>query len=159
MIWLMKDFTFPDRSWQIKAKFMSLIIYLCGNVVFWSLPYQQISKTDKDMQTPSVTRMSLSIVAYVIGVCVMMISDAQKYYQLKYCPKVNELISDGMYKYTRSPNYLGETLLYMGFALIINRLPVYYLVIGFQGYFMFNLLTLAKDRRSLQKKKGWAAYS
>ena len=43
--------------------------------------------------------------------------DAQKYYTLQY---KKGLIMDGMYKYIRSPNYLGEVLIYSSYALLSN---------------------------------------
>ena len=45
----------------------------------------------------------------MVGVVVMLLSDSQKYYTLKY---KKGLISDGMMKYTRNPNYLGEVMIY-----------------------------------------------
>lgn len=45
--------------------------------------------------------------------------DAQKYYTLQY---KKGLIMDGMYKYIRSPNYLGEILIYSSYALLSNVL-------------------------------------
>lgn len=45
----------------------------------------------------------------------MLVSDAQKYYTLKY---KKGLISDGMFYATRNPNYLGEIMLYRIFDII-----------------------------------------
>ncbi len=45
----------------------------------------------------------------------MLVSDAQKYYTLKY---KKGLISDGMFYATRNPNYLGEIMLYRIFNII-----------------------------------------
>jgi protein-S-isoprenylcysteine O-methyltransferase Ste14 len=47
----------------------------------------------------------------------MLLSDSQKYYTLKY---KKGLISDGMMKYTRNPNYLGEIMLYGAFVILVN---------------------------------------
>lgn len=43
--------------------------------------------------------------------------DAQKYYTLQY---KKGLIMDGMYKYIRSPNYLGEVMIYSSYAILAN---------------------------------------
>ncbi len=45
----------------------------------------------------------------------MLVSDAQKYYTLKY---KKGLISDGMFYATRNPNYLGEIMLYRIFYVL-----------------------------------------
>lgn len=43
--------------------------------------------------------------------------DAQKYYTLQH---KKQLITDGMYRYIRSPNYLGEVMIYSSYALLAN---------------------------------------
>ena len=47
----------------------------------------------------------------------MLVSDAQKYYTLQY---KKGLITDGMFKYIRSPNYLGEVMIYSSYGLVAN---------------------------------------
>ena len=62
---------------------------------------------------------------YVFGVCIMLVSDCQKYYQLKYTK--NQLIMDGMFKYNRNPNYFGEMLVYTSFAIISEHMISYFI--------------------------------
>ena len=43
--------------------------------------------------------------------------DAQKYYTLQF---KKGLITDGMFRYIRSPKYLGEMMIYSSYALLAN---------------------------------------
>ncbi|CAD8131260.1 unnamed protein product [Paramecium sonneborni] len=54
---------------------------------------------------PSNGRVVTAIFAYVSGVVLMIVSDCQKYYTLKY---KQGLIMEGMFKYGKNPNYTGE---------------------------------------------------
>ena len=45
--------------------------------------------------------------------------DAQKYYVLQI---QKGLITNGMFAYVRHPNYLGEMMIYLSFALLANVL-------------------------------------
>jgi len=58
----------------------------------------------------------------------MLVSDSQKHYTLKY---KKGLINDGLFKYTRNPNYLGEMALYTSFAVMIGDYRAYFIPILF----------------------------
>ncbi len=66
------------------------------------------------------------------------------------------LISDGMFKLTRNPNFFGEIMIYTSFAIAIGTNAAY-AIVGLCVVFL-NILTLAKDERSYSKKKGWSEY-
>ena len=55
----------------------------------------------------------------------MIASDCQKYYTLKY---KKGLIDDGLFKYTRNPNYLGEIMVYLSFAMCVGQWEGYAIV-------------------------------
>merc|ERR1712178_240869 len=83
----------------------------------------------------------LSILLYIFGVFLHFTSDCQKYYQLKY-QKPRNLITDGMFSYSRSPNYLGEVLIYSSFALMSGHLvPLLSISLAWIGLFVPNILT------------------
>jgi steroid 5-alpha reductase family enzyme len=46
----------------------------------------------------------------------MIAADAQKYFTLRLQPG---LITHGMFRYIRHPNYLGEMMIYGSFALMV----------------------------------------
>jgi Protein of unknown function (DUF1295) len=51
-----------------------------------------------------------------LGCTVMIDDDAQKYFSLRLKPG---LITDGMFRHVRHPNYLGEMMVYGSFALMV----------------------------------------
>jgi len=52
------------------------------------------------------------------GVVIMMVSDGQKYFTLKYR---SGLITEGMFKRVRHPNYAGEMMIYAAYALLVQH--------------------------------------
>lgn len=83
----------------------------------------------------------------------MIVSDCQKYYTLKY---KKGLITEGMFKYNRNPNYTGEMLLYGSFAILSGNLICYGILLtiwvcAFYGF------TVNKDI-SFAQKEGKSAY-
>jgi steroid 5-alpha reductase family enzyme len=77
----------------------------------------------------------------------MLISDCQKYYTLMY---KKGLISTGMFKYTRNPNYFGEMMIYGSFAICVGNLKAF-LPLIFSWGILFSMNMLIKDI-SLRKK-------
>ena len=48
----------------------------------------------------------------------MIAADAQKYFTLRV---KSGLITDGMFRHVRHPNYLGEMMIYGSFALMVGH--------------------------------------
>jgi protein-S-isoprenylcysteine O-methyltransferase Ste14 len=91
---------------------------------------------------------------YVLGVVVMMGSDAQKYFVLK---ARRGLITDGFFARVRHPNYLGEMLLYGSFAaLSLHWAPWLVLAWVWLGVFVPNMV---RKERSMARYPEWAAYA
>lgn len=67
----------------------------------------------------------------------MIAADAQKYFTLRI---KRGLITDGMYRFIRHPNYLGEMLVYSSFALMMwHWLPLVVLTWIWGGLFAVNI--------------------
>lgn len=66
------------------------------------------------------------------------------------------LISDGFFKYTRNPNYLGEIGIYFSFVFLVNHL-IPYIVVSYMWFGVFYLRMGLKDN-SLRQKEGWEEY-
>jgi len=65
---------------------------------------------------------ALCVSLCLLGTVIMIAADAQKYFTLR---ERRALITDGMYRYVRHPNYLGEMIVYGSFALMVSHwLPV-----------------------------------
>src|SRR6516164_218691 len=86
--------------------------------------------------------------------CVLIIAaDAQKYFTLRI---KRGLITDGMYRFIRHPNYLGEMMTYGSFALIAwHWLPFIVLAWIWGGLFAVNM-TLKEA--SMSRYAEWADY-
>lgn len=83
----------------------------------------------------------------------MMAADAQKFYTLRV---KRGLITDGMFKFVRHPNYLGEIMIYGSFALMVwHPLPVIVLAVIWLGLFAVNM---AMKEASLSRYPEWDAY-
>lgn len=99
-------------------------------------------------------RAFLCIILYIFGLVIMLLADSQKFYTLKY---KKGLISDGLMKYTRNPNYLGQIMLYGSFVVLVNDMLSYVCVM--QVWFIIFSLRIHQKELSLRKKEGWKEYS
>ena len=83
----------------------------------------------------------------------MMTADCQKYFTLKYH---RGLICEGLFKYIRHPNYLGEVMLYASYALIVQHWVSWAILAWvWIGVFLVNML---QKEASLSRYPEWAEY-
>ena len=115
MFWMLKDYTFPDKSFQRK-------VTIVGFLFPWPvalLPYLYsgyLMMSGQANQNPDPERIFVCVVSYVTGIVFMLGGDAQKYFMLRERPG---LIHDGYNYWTRNPNYCGEILLYASFGILV----------------------------------------
>ncbi|KAF0709437.1 hypothetical protein AaE_012888 [Aphanomyces astaci] len=148
-IWLLKDITVPDATWQVYLTIPSAIVAVVGLGIYWVAGY--IVVAHRVEASPSLG--ALCIMMNTLGSTLMLASDTQKYFALKY---KKGLISDGWVTWSRNTNYLGEMMLYLSFALLANHwIPYAWLAFVWSMLFMSNMM--AKDA-SLRKKEGGDAY-
>ena len=86
MIWLIKDRIFPDKSWERRISVLSAI--MCFALVlgpYWVSPYL-IIKNKVDVSNLNIF---LCTMLHTLGCVVMMCSDTQKYFELKYTSGFN----------------------------------------------------------------------
>src|SRR5258706_10548653 len=80
------------------------------------------------------------------------VSDAQKFFVLQLR---KGLINDGLFARTRNPNYLGEVLIYGGFALASwHWQPALVLA----GWFLYSVRNMRRKDRSMSRHPEFAAY-
>jgi steroid 5-alpha reductase family enzyme len=95
----------------------------------------------------------LALFVYILGIFLHYVSDAQKYYTLQLR---KGLIKEGLFSRTRNPNYLGEILIYTGYAILsLHWLP--FLVLGGWAFGFFLRNMLSKDR-SMSRYPDFAEY-
>lgn len=90
IIWILKDAFFPDKTFDSKATFGSLSVVATLLIMYWMLPL--FIATGIAIQTPSYLRVTVAVAMYGLGVCLMIGSDAQKTFTLKYKKGFNFLI-------------------------------------------------------------------
>jgi protein-S-isoprenylcysteine O-methyltransferase Ste14 len=106
-----------------------------------------------DYPLPEFAWYALCISLCVIGCTIMVAADAQKYFTLRIR---RGLITDGMFRYVRHPNYLGEMMIYGSFALMVwHWLP--FLVLAWVWILLFAVNMIMKEA-SMSRHEGWAAY-
>ena len=149
ILWLLKEKIFPDPYFKEEINIFTSItgfIFLGG---YWLAPFILISS--KVVSPNSIIALSISL--NIIGVFLHFASDAQKYFTLKVKKK---LIDDGFFKNIRNTNYLGETLIYISFAILsMSYVPFIILAIFF--FIVFLPRMLRKDK-SLSKYSDFEKY-
>jgi protein-S-isoprenylcysteine O-methyltransferase Ste14 len=150
LIWLLKELVHPDPSFQKKMTLGSwLNAFLLVLGPYWIAP---VIVTSQRVEQP-LWLLALAVLAYAIGVVVMMGSDAQKFFVLR---ARRGLITDGWFARVRHPNYLGEMFVYGSFALVAGHwLPWAVLAWVWLAVFVPNML---RKEHSMSRYPDWAAY-
>ncbi|HVT34203.1 MAG TPA: DUF1295 domain-containing protein [Nevskiaceae bacterium] len=154
LIWLLKDLAFPDPGWQHRITIGGGLVALFALGMYWSFGWLLISGTSQPhYPLPDVAWFCLCISLCMVGSALMIAADAQKYYTLRV---KRGLITDGVHRYIRHPNYLGEMMIYGGFALLVwHWLPFLWLAYIWGALFATNM---AMKEASMARYPEWAAY-
>ena len=124
LAWFIKDMAFPDSAWQRKITVGGGINSFLGVLGwYWVFGWLLISGVSSPAYPlPDGAWYALCISLCLLGTTIMLAADAQKYFTLRHKPG---LITGGMFRYVRHPNYLGEMMIYGSFALMVwHWLPV-----------------------------------
>ena len=150
ILWLIKQRTYPDRRFAetvpvlvgILFVFLPLAAYYAAPVLLaWLHP-----------EVPGWA-VAVGVSAFTFGIFLHFVSDAQKFYTLKV---QTGLIDTGLFARTRNPNYLGEILTYMGYAIIAwNPIPFVVNLVWILAFFVPNM---AKKDRAMSRDPGFAEY-
>jgi steroid 5-alpha reductase family enzyme len=150
LLWLIKQTLYPDRRFDRRQPLAIAILFIFVPLAgYYLAPYLLISQ--HVTLPPYVIGGVLFL--YIVGIFLHYVGDAQKYYTLRYH---KGLIQEGLYRRTRNPNYLGEILIYVSFAILSwHWLPFLILGVWVFGFFVRNMR--AKDR-SLARYPEFEAY-
>jgi protein-S-isoprenylcysteine O-methyltransferase Ste14 len=155
LVWVIKDLAFPDPRFQeavtIGAGIASLITVLGW---YWLLGWLMIAHGGRSTYPFSeYAWFSLCISMCIVGCTIMIAADAQKYFTLRIR---RGLIRDGMYRFIRHPNYLGEMLIHTSFALMVwHWLVILVLTWIWSSLFAVNMVL---QENSLSRYPEWADY-
>ena len=154
LTWLLKDLNFPDPNWQVRITLPSSLYALFGLGLYWSFGWLLISGTAQPhYPLPDPAWYCLCISLCYFGCAIMVAADAQKFYTLRV---KRGLITDGVYRYIRHPNYLGEMMIYGAFALLVwHWFPVVVLAYFWSALFAVNMVM---KEASMSRYPEWAAY-
>lgn len=151
LCWLLKHFALPDPKWDVRVTFGgALMSFLLVLALYWSFPVILIAGDRRD---PGGAWLALCIALHTLGVVIMMTADAQKYFTLRL---KKGLITDGMFKRVRHPNYLGEMMLYAAYALLVRHwFPWVVLLWVWGNVFAANILM---KEASMSRHPEWKEY-
>jgi protein-S-isoprenylcysteine O-methyltransferase Ste14 len=152
--WLLKHVAFRDANWETKATFGGAVFLFLLLATYWVAPYLLISNAlGANHSSPSNWLVAFCIALFILGVTIMTAADCQKNIALRLR---QGLITDGMFRYVRHPNYLGEMMLYFSFALLVQHwLPWLILAYWWITIFFVNMLIIES---SLSRYPEWGAY-
>ena len=118
LCWLLKDRVFPDPNWEVKVTFGgALFAFLAVLGPYWSFSYILISGIAGETYQPaSLPWLGIAIFLHTLGVAIMLVADAQKYFTLAL---KRGLITTGIFSKMRHPNYTGEIMIYASYAIVV----------------------------------------
>jgi protein-S-isoprenylcysteine O-methyltransferase Ste14 len=149
LLWLIKNSLYPDRQWETEISIPMSVFTFIMLGFYWVAPFLLISSSVQ-LNAPLI---AASVATNIFGIFLHYSSDAQKYYTLKY---QKGLITEGFFSTSRNPNYLGEILIYLSFAMLSQHwLP--FLILGSfaVGIFIPNMF---KKEQSLSRYPEFAEY-
>ncbi|VEP12108.1 Steroid 5-alpha reductase [Hyella patelloides LEGE 07179] len=139
ILWLIKDKLYPDKQWEEEISIPMGIFTFIVLGSYWVAPFLLISRSVK----PSAPLIAAAVATNIVGIFLHYSSDAQKYYTLKY---QKGLITEGFFSGSRNPNYLGEILIYLSYAMLTQHwLPFAILGAFTAGIFIPNMLKKDKS--------------
>jgi len=154
LCWILKDVAFPDPRWKVRVTlgggFMAFAAVLG---LYWVAPWLLISDVLQPRPPAPTALLAFTVALHTFGLSLMMAADAQRYFVLRHR---KGLITDGMFRYVRRPNYLGEMMVYGSYALLVRHwIP--WVILAWVWGFVFLPNMLMTDA-SLSRHEGWAAY-
>ncbi|BCQ35124.1 hypothetical protein ERHA54_26300 [Erwinia rhapontici] len=150
VLWLVKEATFPDQRFarQIPPAWAGWLFIFVPLAAYYATPYLLISR--HVIAPPWLVCLVLAL--YITGIYLHYVSDAQKFYTLKV---KKGLITEGLFAYSRNPNYLGEIIIYLSFSLLaMHGLP--FIVLA--GWCIFFIRNMRLKDRSLSRYPEFEQY-
>ena len=81
-MWCIKDYIFPDKSFQSRLKLTGLFSVSIVLLLYWGIGFLMMSGIADN--NPSPERIFFCIFIYVVGLSLMLCADLQKFITLKY---------------------------------------------------------------------------
>ncbi len=150
LMWVLKSRHFPDASWEKPCGLWRGLGIWLGLTLYWVAPWIIVTG---DVSAPAGL-LAVAVAVFGLGVFLHFAADMQKHMSLTLRP--GELLHTGLWARLRNPNYFGELLIYLSFAILSMHWLVYLILTIFVlAYWVPNMLR--KDR-SLARYPGFEDY-
>ncbi|MGA9532071.1 MAG: DUF1295 domain-containing protein [Anaerolineales bacterium] len=150
LLWFIKGRVFPDKLWQRPASVGRGLVLLMGLSLYWVAGWLATSRTEP-LPTPIY---AIAPALFGVGVFLHFAADMQKFTALNLRPET--LITDGLFRRLRNPNYLGELLIYLSLALVAFH-PIPFVILALAVIVVWVPYMRRKDR-SLSRYPRFADY-
>lgn len=152
--WILKDLAFPDARWQVRITFGGAVLAFALVLgLYWVFPWLLVSDVLQPRDPAPLALLAGAISLHTLGLVLMVAADAQRYFTLRAGPG---LITGGMFRYVRRPNYLGEMMIYGSYALLVRHwIP--WVILAWVWLVVFLPQMLMTDA-SLSRHPGWESY-
>lgn len=153
LLWLLKDRLYPDRQWEQSISWPAALGGIAVLSLYWVAPLLLIASR----VSPPAPLIAAAISLNILGVFLHYASDAQKHFTLKLRAG---LITEGFFARCRNPNYLGEILIYLSFAMLAMHWLPYAILAGFVlVLFLPNMRRKDASLSRHQDFEAWRAHS
>jgi protein-S-isoprenylcysteine O-methyltransferase Ste14 len=150
LLWFVKGRLFPDKLWQRPASVWRGLGLLGGLSLYWVAGWLATSRSES--LPPAIYALAPALFGF--GVFMHFAADMQKFTALRLRPET--LITGGLFKRLRNPNYLGELLIYLSFALVAFH-PLPFVILALAVIVIWLPYMRRKDR-SLSRYPGFEEY-
>lgn len=115
VLWALKSVTFGDKQWEKPTPLWYGLVIWGALSLYWTAPWLIAAEA---REAPPWL-LGLCVTLFSFGVFLHFAADMQKHVHLSLRP--GQLFTDGLWTYSRNPNYLGEALIYLGFTLLAQH--------------------------------------
>lgn len=142
-------------KWVIPRAFLQVFMlqgvfmYIIGSTVFYVNVYE----------TPLQLISLIGLVLWAIGYFYEVVGDAQLKTHIR--KKTGTLMTSGLWKHTRHPNYFGEVLMWWGIFVFValNGVPLYLIVSPLLITFVLVKISTPILEAKMNEKPEWKAYA
>lgn len=154
VVWVLKDLAFPDPRWRVRVTFGGAAMAVVGVLgLYWLLPFLLVSDVLQPRPPAPAPLLAAAVALHTLGLFLMVAADAQRFFTLRYR---KGLITGGMFRLVRRPNYLGEMMIYAAYALIVRHWAAWAILAWVWGLVFLPNMRLTDA--SLSRHEGWEAY-
>ncbi len=151
---VIKRVVYPDKSFDDTLEmgdYITAIPLFFG--IYWILPFVAIVVNGESPL--SHVQVFASSVLFVVGLVTLTISEMELYHTL--LNKPNMLVTEGMRRFIRRPNLIGEALVYGSFA-ILSRSVYSWVILAIAWVAVFIPYNYAVEKRLERYGDEWIAY-